>query len=60
MTLGGKSRPMERAAPRTPEASAQSGARLDDAARAQVGAEIRAHVRQVLQQAGSRASAERD
>jgi hypothetical protein len=56
MSLGGKARPMGQAAPRTPEASEQNAGARDTAIRAQV----RAHVRQVLTQAGSRSSSERN
>lgn len=56
MSLGGKARSTQQAASGLPEESAQGGARRDEAMRAQV----RAHVRRVLLQAGPRASAERD
>lgn len=54
MSLGGKVRPKEQAAPRKPEATAPHAGVQDENMRAQ----LRAHVRQVLLQAGSRASAE--
>jgi hypothetical protein len=56
MSLGGKAHSTRQAASGMPEESAQGGARRDEVVRAQV----RAHVRQVLLQAGPRASAERD
>ncbi|GJD65041.1 hypothetical protein MPEAHAMD_5227 [Methylobacterium frigidaeris] len=66
MSLGGKVRPKEQAAPLTPDTSAPHAGGRDEAriqgdaheGDAHVGAQIRAHVRQVLQQAGSRASGE--
>ncbi len=57
MSLGGKARPTEQKAPRTPDASAPHAGGPDDA-RAQAGARIRSHVRQVLLQVGSGPSPE--
>lgn len=65
MALGGKARPKEQAAPLTPDASAPHGGNRNDARvpgeaghGAATGAQVRAHVRQVLKQAGSGASTE--
>lgn len=65
MALGGKARPTEQAAPPTPDTSAPHGDGRNDArvpgdagGEAATGAQIRAHVRQVLKQAGSGASTE--
>ncbi|WP_156312155.1 hypothetical protein [Methylobacterium platani] len=55
MSFGGKARPKEQAALRMPEEFAHP-AEHQDAVRAR----IRAHVRHILLQAGSRASIERD
>ncbi len=52
MSLGGKARPTEQNAPRTPDASAPHAGGRDDAG-AQASARIRSHVRQVLLQTGS-------
>lgn len=60
MALGGKSRLTEQAAPRTPEASAQSGADRDQTVRAQVRAHVRQILRQVRPQAAAQISAERN
>lgn len=61
MSLGGKARPKEQAASLTPGTSASQAGGEEGAhsqGDAETGARIRAHVRQVLQQAGPRASIE--
>jgi hypothetical protein len=61
MSLGGKARPKEQAAPPTPDTSAPHAGGREGAhsqSDAETGVQIRAHVRQVLQQAGPRASIE--
>lgn len=61
MSLGGKARPKEQAAPPTPDTSApQAGGPEGTHGQgdAETCAQIRTHVRQVLQQAGPRASIE--
>ncbi|SFU85177.1 hypothetical protein SAMN02799631_02690 [Methylobacterium sp. 174MFSha1.1] len=65
MALGGKARSKEQAAPLTPDTSVPHGsdrnatrAPGDAGHEAATGAQVRAHVRQVLKQAGSGASTE--